>query len=74
MKIRIWKYDKSEFKWGNRKLFWKGIGKVTGGKAENCKRTSNRTGRMTMGEEYAQKKYLEGLYNVIHKREFSQCM
>ena len=51
----------------NRKLFWKEVGNVKGGKVESCSRIKNGNVRLAQGEDEVRriwKKYFEELYNI----------
>ena len=51
----------------NKKLFWKEVSQVNGWKVENCNRTKNRNGKLTLGKDEAQriwKYYFEDLYDI----------
>ena len=53
--------------YGNRKLFWKEVSKVNGGKVENCSRVKDGKGRLTLGEDEVRSifnAYFEDLYNI----------
>ena len=52
---------------GNRKLFWKEVGKKNGGKVENSNRIKDGNSRLILEEVEMQriwKEYFEGLYNI----------
>ena len=52
---------------GNRKLFWKEVSKVNGGKVENSNRIKDRNGRLVLEEAEVQriwKEYYEDLYSI----------
>ena len=56
---------------GNRKLFWKEVSKVNGGKVESCSRIKYRNGWFASGEDEFQRIWefcFEDLYN-IHTQE-----
>ena len=36
---------------GNRKLFWKEVSKVNGGKVESCSRIKDGNGRLALGKD-----------------------
>ena len=40
---------------GNRKLFWKEVSYVKGGKVESCSRVKDRSGRLAKGEDEVQR-------------------
>ena len=52
---------------GNRKLFWKEVSNVKGGKVESCSRVKDGNGKLAQGEDEVRriwKKYFENLYNI----------
>ena len=50
----------------NRKLFWKEVSNVKGGKVESCSRMKDGNGRSAHGEDVQRiwKKYFKDLYNI----------
>ena len=56
---------------GNRKLFWKDVIKVNGGKVDNCSRKKDGNGKSALEEVEVRriwKEYFKDLYN-IHSQE-----
>ena len=52
----------------NRKLFWKEVSNMKGGKVESCNIIKDGKGRLAQGEDEVRriwKKYFEDLYNEI---------
>ena len=61
----------------NRKLFWKKVSNVKGGKVESCSRIKNGNGRLVQGEDEARKiwkEYFEDLYNIDTQEEIAVHM
>ena len=61
----------------NRKLFWKEVSNVQGGKWESCSRIKDRNGRLARGEEEVRtiwKKYFEDLYYIDTQEEIAVYM
>ena len=57
---------------GNRKLFWKEVSKVNGGKVESCSRAKDGKRRLALSEVEVRriwKKYYKELYNVDTQEE-----
>ena len=63
---------------GNRKLFWKEVSKVNGGKVESCSRIKNGDGRLAQGEGEVRRnwrEYFEDLYNIyIREQVAATCV
>ena len=60
--------------YGNRKLFWKEVGKVNGVKAESCSRIKDGNGRLALEEDGVRriwKDYFEDLYNIYSRASCS---
>ena len=52
---------------GNRKLFWKEVSKVSGGRMKSCNRKKDGKRRLALGEDEVRriwKNYFEDLYNI----------
>ena len=52
---------------GNKKLFWKEVSNVKGGKMESCSRIKDGNGRLAQGEDEVRmiwNEYFEDLYNI----------
>ena len=52
---------------GNRKLFWREVSNMKGGKVESCSSKKDGNGRLAQGEDELQriwKDYFEDLYNI----------
>ena len=59
---------------GNRKLFWKEVSNVKGGKVESCSRIKDGSGRLGKVEDKVLrilKEYFEYLYNIDSRRGYS---
>ena len=53
---------------GNRKLFWKEVSNVKGGKVDSCSRIKDGNGRLAQAEDGAKKiwkEYFEDLHNIV---------
>ena len=62
---------------GNRKLLWKEVINVKGGKVDSCSRIKNGNGRLAQGEEEVRriwKEYFEDLYNIDTQKEVAVHM
>ena len=62
---------------GNRKLFWKEVSNVKGGKVENCSKIKDMNGMMPQGDDEVRriwKKYFEDLYNIDTQEEIAVHM
>ena len=62
---------------GNRKLFWKEVSKVNGGKGENSNRIKDGNGRLVPEEAEVRriwKEYYEDLYNIDTQEQVALLM
>ena len=64
-KRTVWKEDNQDVD-GNKKLFWKDVSNVNGGKVESSNSILDSNGRLTLGEDMEDlgedKKDMEGLF------------
>ena len=61
----------------NRKLFWKEVSNVKGGKVESCSIIKEGNGRLAQGEDEVRKiwkEYFEDLYNINTQEEVAVHM
>ena len=62
---------------GSKKLFWKDVSNVKGGKVESCSKIKDENGRLAQGEDKVQriwKEYFEDLYNIDSQEQVAVHM